>query len=254
LSEPPGLEQDDDGNDEFQVQATPPHLVSSTARKLEQGRAAAADDASTDTASEDEDDSRRVERPSSPVVKSTLAKSAAAGPRLGTIGKKAQARTELPPSPVIEKDAALVEQDIAASETASDIGDNDGESAAATPPSSGRPKQRTPVKPRLGHVGDDVKRTTAGQLTATEHGEQHSTDNAALGRPKLGIIGKGKNAGVTVKTSSALPDERGRSDAKEVGPGPRETSTERADRRREELKRELERKAAAGPIKKKRKF
>ena len=35
---------------------------------------------------------------------------------------------------------------------------------------------------------------------------------------------------------------------------PRETSQERADRKRDELKRELEKKAAAGPAKKKRKF
>ncbi|KAG9258193.1 XRCC4-like factor-domain-containing protein [Emericellopsis atlantica] len=255
LTDPPEPEENSADDDGFQVQATPPHLATSASRRIDQGAGAVEDDAST--ASEGEDDSGRVRRPSTPVSRSPKAKAMVAGPRLGAIGKRPQARADRSPSGATKTTATLAGQDTAASDTASDASGKDGESARATSPPSQRPTQRTPVKPRLGHIVGGTKKATPGQ-PATEdelgHVDKQPGDRAPSGRLKLGMIGKGKGAEATAKANSTSPGERGRTEAKEVDSAHRETSTERADRRREELKRELERKAAAGPVKKRRKF
>jgi hypothetical protein len=69
------------------------------------------------------------------------------------------------------------------------------------------------------------------------------------------MIGK-KAASPEPSAASASDDTRGRSKtpAAESKKQARETSQERADRKRAELQREIEKRAAAGPAKKKRKF
>jgi hypothetical protein len=86
-------------------------------------------------------------------------------------------------------------------------------------------------------------------------------ENQAIAKPhapkKLGVIGKKSDAGGSKTPLVDNVAKRGRpaeNEESQTDDRPRETSQERADRRREELKNELQRKAAAGPAKKKRRF
>jgi hypothetical protein len=70
------------------------------------------------------------------------------------------------------------------------------------------------------------------------------------------VIGK-KAASPDASAASASDETRGRSKTPAAEPKKeqvRETSQERADRKRAELQREMEKRAAAGPAKKKRRF
>jgi hypothetical protein len=72
------------------------------------------------------------------------------------------------------------------------------------------------------------------------------------------MIGKKTaNPGPDQSAAGASDDTRGRSKTPASGAAKeqtRETSQERADRKRAELQREMEKRAASGPAKKKRKF
>jgi hypothetical protein len=118
-----------------------------------------------------------------------------------------------------------------------------------------------PPAGRLGRIGGIGKGSHVQQTDSSDpvSGSDQATTSPAR-PPKLGAIGS-KNAASTMKspvTPGVGGGARGRPQAAkeeaDVEASKRETSLERADRRREELKRELEKKAAAGPAKKKRKF
>jgi hypothetical protein len=117
------------------------------------------------------------------------------------------------------------------------------------PPGQEVPK---PKRGKLGQIGGKKKDATPPPPATPE------LEISPLPRKELGAIGNKNMTPVKVDTPGAAGDEhapRGRSvePEREKTPPPRETSEERADKKRRELKRELEEKAKA-PVKKKRKF
>jgi hypothetical protein len=219
-------------DDDFQIQATPPHLQS----KNKSSPIAIVDDAST----EGEEELAAAEPPS----KSRLPQDTKTnGPRATT-------------APVPGDD----------DETASEASDD--EMTTNHGPSSSLPAPLpVPVSPKpttkaggLGRIGGAAAKVRAAETTEAPEMKE-STESRTITKPltpkKLGVIGKKSGTG---GSKAPVPDntaKRGRSSEHggvQVEDRPRETSQERADRRREELKIELERKAAAGPAKKKRRF
>lgn len=209
-------------DDDFQVQPTPLHLQS----KNKSSPIAIADDASTE--GEEELAVKPSTKPS--------AKNAASSQDVKTNG--------LP---------LAVDED----ETASEAGDDEittthGPSSSLPAPTSSKPNTKAGGLGRIGGAAakapeaPEVKENTENQATTKPHAPK-----------KLGVIGKksdtrGSKTSIEDNTAKrGRPAEREESQTEDR---PRETSQERADRRREELKNELQRKTAAGPAKKKRRF
>lgn len=243
-------------DDDFQVQLTPPHLT----KHAQGGNEPMADDAST----EGEDVSPVPDRVPAPTVSETQQPGRTKpAPRLGTIGRKEKPAPSHSPTPKTsqtpQKAAAQTGDD---SETASEA--NDDDATASLPDSSPHrappsPKPAPAKKGGLGRIGGQKPRPVAVGKTEADTASDAETADAAARPRKLGVIGK-KIGGVTSHAASDVSEgdtHRGRLAARgseDVKEETRETSQERADRKRQELKRELEKKAAAGPAKKKRKF
>ncbi|OTA08214.1 hypothetical protein A9Z42_0091410 [Trichoderma parareesei] len=244
-------------DDDFQVQPTPPHLQS----KHKSSPVAIADDESTadeedltvQPAPSDQGPQPSTGKPASRLASSSSGKSKPERPLQDTKGTGSRATT----APVLGDDV----------ETASEASDEDVTSThhpASSPkptsmpaPASPRP---TPKVGGLGHIGGTPKRRAAETAAAAETKETEYAEDRTTTKPpapkKLGHIGKKADA-ESSKAPAADGTKRGRSTEQEGShdeDGPRETSQDRADRRREELKKELERKAAAGPAKKRRRF
>lgn len=262
---------DNDDDDEFQIQATPPHLRSGT-KGSDPKQASPSPGA--DPAPQESKSSQDTKKP--------------AGKKLGAIGGKKQppARHASPtpppksPSPAVTGSTAkaAADDDETASETASDadetasLPDNEASSPPANPPPPSPPKPAAPAKKDgLGRIGGGAGGAAKRNADVTPSDESKATTPEARGEPattapkKLGVIGKRIGGGTTAAsaattgTATAKDDtgrgrETSRKSEDEAKQEPRETSQERADRKREELKRELEKKAAAGPAKKKRRF
>ena len=124
------------------------------------------------------------------------------------------------------------------------------------------PPPAKPKKGKLGKIGGKKKfdiATINYNPDSTSETTLPITDT--LAKSKLGVIGGGRKTLPAVEQGASSSkteenNERGRTPfkvEKEQTPEPRETSLERADRKRAQLKRELEQKAKA-PAKKKRKF
>ncbi|KAH7196618.1 XRCC4-like factor-domain-containing protein [Fusarium flagelliforme] len=244
----------EDGDDDFQVQSTPPHLVSKRKSTDAKGTLGT-DDGSTEGESAGSvspvRNAGRVDKPAR---------------RLGALGRKKQSTPPRAPDPVPSQSTSLpVPQQKDDSETASE---GEEEDAAVSPPTKDpTPPPVSPARPAakksgLGRIGGAKSKQSAGinaapiDLEATEPTEPSTA--AVSHRPprKLGAIGRQKADVEDPASNSNEGVQRGRSAANDATPEPkiRETSQERADRRREELKKELEKKAAAGPAKKKRRF
>ncbi|KAF4440261.1 hypothetical protein F53441_12351 [Fusarium austroafricanum] len=243
----------EDDDDDFQVQSTPPRLLrkgKSTATK----QAPVADDASTEGDSlasvgsvSPAPSARKVDKP----VR-----------RLGALGGKKQSTPPLPPDPVQSQTKTVpLAQQHDDSETASEAEDDD---TAASPgvddptPPSPPPMRSTAKGSGLGRIGGAKSKRPVEEKSVLdpEVTKSGSTDVSYHPPKKLGLIGEHNSNKDEAKPNADEGGRHGRSPTKEaaVKPKPRETSQERADRRREELKKELEKKAAAGPAKKKRRF
>ena len=224
----------DDDDDDFQVQATPPGLRSAQKRRSTTTRRTVIDDDDTTSEGEDED----VQMTQSPPPRSTMASSKNTPTRrLGALGGRKR-RPSPSPSPALPD-----EDNSMASETASEA---DGD--ASTPPPSSKSAPKKGGLGRIGAIGGKAKQRSPEP--EPEAARSPSPPPASQPkRHKLGTIGK---------APSPKPDStatrRGRSKSPGAVPKPRETSEERADRKRAELQKELERRAAAGPAKKKRRF
>lgn len=161
---------------------------------------------------------------------------------LGKLGGKKQP----PPSSPSPKPEAKPSK--AGSDTESDP-EPEPKSSSATVPKDPTPEPTTRPKRKLGQIGG--KKKTVDATPATEVKPEITSSPV---KKKLGIIG-GKRESV----SPAPESGRGRDSAVKAErtptpePPKRETSQERADHKREALKRELEEKAKV-PVKKKRKF
>ncbi|KAK4135916.1 XLF-domain-containing protein [Trichocladium antarcticum] len=235
----------DDDNGDFQVQATPPPRSRSTA----QVKAVDSDETS------DGDDTAEplASSPHPPKAASTPRTS---GFKLGAIGNRQISSTPPPPARVSKRTAVI--KNTAAdshSETASE-----GEEDEPTQPAPASPLKEPPRRSGLGRIGGKPKQQTPTTRYTRSPSPAALADepNPLPRRNKLGVIGK-KAPGPSRETASASVSDDGRGRSKTPASVPkkeqhRETSRERADRKRVELQKDLGKRAAAGPAKKKRKF
>lgn len=241
---PPSKPVDDD--DEFQVQSTPPHLMSAKRKSPTPRPNVPGDDDTTD-----DDDTSQIPDSNPPPRTSQAAQAPSSKPsRLGTIrGKR---KPETPPEPPAPSSPVTHahgdnDDDVTASETDDELD---------VPPPAPKPTGQV-RKGGLGRIGGKPKAETAAPVISASPQVEDSTQPLKPTKGKLGHIGK--KAALAERPQSHADsgdDDRGRPSTKAeiVEEKPRETSEERADRKRTELQKELERKAAAGPAKKKRKF
>ncbi|KAK1776850.1 XRCC4-like factor-domain-containing protein [Copromyces sp. CBS 386.78] len=223
-----------DGDDDFQVQATPPGLRSADKRRGTATRQTVIDDDDTASDGEDED----VQMTQSPPPRSTMAspKSTPAR-RLGALGGRKRPPSRSPSPAIPDEDHGM------ASETASEA-----EEDASTPPPSSKPAAKKRGLGRIGGIGGKAKQKEP-ELEPEPAPSPSPPPASQPKRHKLGMIGKAPSPKPDNRVTS-----RGRSKSPSAAPRPRETSEERADRKRAELQKELERKTAAGAAKKKRRF
>jgi hypothetical protein len=273
-----------DEADDFQVQATPRHLASPPKR-------AASKLVISDSTDDDDDLDALSQRSKIPDSFPPSPPPAAASPqklkKLGAIGGKKLApnlaqpdeeSTEGEPSSPYkassETKAASPTPEKALAKPQRKLGRIGGKKEDPLPePESEHdvspPLAKAPVpdapkvkKGKLGQIGGKKKRaeTPAPAEEAVPETEAPTTPTTPNPKRKLGVIGHRhqspaiKNEDNPSKTEEA--ESRGRASVKpekEKSPPPRETSQERADRKRLQLKRELEEKAKA-PVKKRRKF
>ncbi|KAL2174164.1 XRCC4-like factor-domain-containing protein [Thermothelomyces heterothallicus CBS 202.75] len=234
--------------DDFQVQSTPPGARPTRQRG---SPASAVDD---DETSDGEDTAEPAPPPLSP------AKTKETASKLGTIGRNRKPTSSPPrppsPPPPATSHKSTKTQTAASdtqSETASEPDDVD---AVSSPPPS--PPKALPRRGGLGRIGGKTNPVTQPpQPTRLPPPREPVEDssNQPLRRHKLGVIGK-KPTHPEPPAAGGGDEARGRSEtpASEPSKKQRETSQERADRKRVELQKEIERRAAAGPAKKKRKF
>lgn len=231
----------DDDDDDFQVQSTPPRFKSKQS-----------------------EDASKAKEPTLPSKVSAGEPKKSAG-RLGAIGGKKQAapttmaapKSPSPPPP--SSKATIADDDETASETASDVDETASlpDDAASSPPAAVPSSPAKPVakKGGLGRIGGSKTKPpaqdTGTKLEASEAPSSPVKKEPVAAAPKrLGVIGKRIGGG-----TAADDAQRGRGTSRDtLAETKRETSQERADRKREKLKMELEKKAAAGPAKKKRRF
>ena len=241
---PQPVEAPKDDDDDFQVQATPPR-----ARKI--ANAAKAPVVDDDETSDGEDD---VE-PSPPRHKAAPLPRASPA-RLGAVGSRKRPSPSPPPAKSSQTAGkAKSAPSDAGSETASETEDEELQHA---PPSS--PPKPAPKRGGLGRIGGKPKQEAPAAKATRSPSPAASTEepNPLPRRGKLGMIGKKAASPTLEATSTSMSDDgRGRTKtpaAESKKEQHRETSQERADRKRAELQKEMERRAAAGPAKKKRKF
>ncbi|OAA62165.1 XLF family protein [Cordyceps fumosorosea ARSEF 2679] len=259
-------EDDDDGDDEFQVQSTPPRL------KPKKGEARSNDA----TLSNQESPSRAVKE---------WHKSSQEPKRIGRIGASGgkkqvplpspppKAASPPPSRPVTKAAAEGGDDDETASETASDVDETASLPDESTAPFPPPPAKASPAKKSgLGRIGGKAKTSLHDNAKTAAHADDTPPAAAAAAegekakgeagsvvtgpQKRLGVIGKriGGTKGGDDDVQRGRTAARGASAAEAGTQRKQETSQERADRKREELKRELEKKAAAGPAKKKRRF
>ncbi|KFA48387.1 hypothetical protein S40293_00442 [Stachybotrys chartarum IBT 40293] len=248
-----------DEDEEFQVQITPPRLT--LTRKL-----ADKDNMSLphDVSTESEEEDSKSHHPSSPISRDELKETAHTRPvlRLGSLGPKPSVtgrNPSPPPMPSPGKDVTMiaVDDDETASEADEDV-------IAPIPDKLPSPSAKTtPPKGGLGRIGKKKPEPQAPPKEKTPEPKVQddgiSPGSIRTHTPrKLGVVGKRPGGSSPAKPAAEADTERGRRRVQRVEPEsegePRETSQERADRIREKLKRDLEKKAAAGPTKKKRRF
>ena len=230
--------------DDFQVQATPPGARS--ARKRADPPPTADDDETSDGEDVAEDSAPLPP----PVVRKDTGK--ASSSRLGAVGRTKRRSSSPPPPPASvlqQPDKTKANQSDAHSETASEVDER-------SPPSS--PPKPAPKRGGLGRIGGKSKQEVPSKRSPSPAAPAEEGSSQLPRRHKLGMIGKkAPSPGPDPSAASANDDTRGRSKTPASQPKKeqvRETSQDRADRKRAELQKEMEKRAAAGPAKKKRKF
>ncbi|KAK4184936.1 XRCC4-like factor-domain-containing protein [Podospora australis] len=248
-SPPPAAEsKPDEDDDDFQVQATPPHLLSARKRNARRRAQPSVDDDETSSGEENDEAA-----PSPSTTKKEAANKPSAS-RLGNIGRpKAPSRSPVPHKTPPKRTAGKAASKDDDTETGSDIGEPGTEHSPPSP----SPAKPTPKRGGLGRIGGKSKEVTPAPepVRSTSPATMGDESSQVPKRHRLGIIGK-KAPTPEVDSSAPSDDSRGRSKtpASSKQEHIRETSQERADRKRAELQRDLEKRAAAGPAKKKRKF
>ncbi|GIJ99252.1 hypothetical protein Aspvir_001382 [Aspergillus viridinutans] len=268
-----------DDDDEFERQETPPRLK----RAKEPERLSPATTATTagtdgETDQEHEPMKRRSPSPEKPPAKKSKG--------LGIIGGKKQLKQKspTPPPPSPPQDLASPTSKVQ-EEEATDSGTDRDARVSPFPsraPTTPKPSASTTTAPKprgLGVIGGKKKEPPQQQIPQPSSLSPES-QGALTPEPKLKRVGKlGMIGGKARKTSEVPPPASSRTRAETttppppaksesdevsqrgavkrspspVKPPPQETEQERADRKREELKRQLEAKSKA-PAKKKRRF
>lgn len=251
---------EDNGEDEdFEVQATPP-----SRKRDRHGRAARVLDDDDDEAADEE-----AEIPDSmPSAAAKDTSSKGNSKRLGAIGGKNKQPSTKQKSPSPRKNSPPSSPPRTRAHPARNGEDDD--SATASEPDDDNAMETSPPPPppkpssqsarRGGGIGRIGGRRPAAK-EATPEPRASSPPAASQQTPKrrLGVIGKTapdsaeKGRGRTRTPVNDEDDGEGAQE-EEKEEERRETSQERADRKRAELKRELDKKAHAAPAKKKRKF
>ena len=252
-------DDDDDDDDDFQVQATPPGARKRTTATRPVLAAADDDDETSD--GEDGSDARSPPPPA--------ANNKPPGARLGALGGRHQRPSPTPPPPPPPPSARRLTplsqhaDDDDEPETASE--DDEMDDTPPPPP----PASSAPPPPRRGGLGRIGGRAPPPAPEPAEiqsppvadKDEAPAPSSQPRGGHRLGAIGRRVQVDDPVSDDDTPGRSRGRrSTVASAGASPpkpapkRETSQERADRKRVELQQELARRAAAGPAKKKRKF
>lgn len=286
--EPSGPEND---SDDFQVQATPPHLMGKPKRQTPQKTREAS------TSSDDDGEPSAIPDSHPMPPSAQKAEQYTHSSRLGSIGIHSRKRTASPEAsppakavtsekPVTRPPAhpSAVKDNDDESETASEAGDGDTTRGLSGLETDGEPSalpesppKKAPRSGGLGRIGGrsataDGRKSTSPARPATASSTASSAavqeedgmpvPTATGKKVKLGHIG-----GVTKKETGdaarhgvddavvAKTEDRGKNCVTEAADGDeQETVMEKADRKRAALEKELQRKAAAAPAKKKRKF
>ncbi|KAF7162127.1 hypothetical protein CNMCM5623_007572 [Aspergillus felis] len=267
-----------DGDYEFERQETPPRLKKAKEPER-QSPATTATTAGTDgeTDHEHEPMKRRSPSPEKPPAKKSKG--------LDIIGGKKQLKRKSPtPSPPsLPRDLASPTSEIQEDEATDSGTDHDARDSPfpSRAPTTPKPSASTTTAPKprgLGVIGG--KKKEPSQQEVSQSSLSPESQEALTSEPKLKRVGKlGMIGGKARKTSEVPPPASSRTRAETrtppppaksesdevsqrgavkrssspVKPPPQETEQERADRKREELKRELEAKSKA-PAKKKRRF
>jgi len=279
----PPLRKEDsiESNDDFQVQATPPHLATPSKR--------AASKPVIDDSTDDEDldaPSQRSKLPHS-FPPSPAAPSPKKPKKLSAIGAKKAVPKLAPPDeestedepsspnkPSPEKTTAFLLTEKVPAMPQRKLGkigakkkvpppELEPEREVSPPPAKASPGPEVhKLKGKLGQIGGRKKRAETSPTPEEPQPEAEASTSSTTPKPKrkLGAIGNRHQSPATGQEGSPpKPEETERGGKaslkpeKEKTPPPLETSEERADRKRLQLKRELEEKAKA-PVKKKRKF
>jgi XLF-Cernunnos, XRcc4-like factor, NHEJ component len=263
--EVPGMNEasaKEDGDD-FQIQTTPPHLGTGSAKPADPAsspptlRSKAVIQDSTD----DEDDLDAPSQHSVVPDSVPLSPPRQQPTKIGAIGRSKPAPAPAPgPAPKVQsKSKSPVPQAkangkhpvIDDEETASEDEDIPQPAKSPTPPKPASPAPSKANKGGLGKISGKTREATP--LVARAVTEENTTPEHKP-KHKLGVIGH--KAPAPAPEADVADETRGRGAGvveEEREEGPRETSRERADRKREELKRALEEKARV-PVRKKRKF
>ena len=260
-------------DDEFQRQGTPPHMkrqgsseghdagspepvrMKTNEEISEADLAGVVDDEST---TDDEDDLDAPPKKPQPSQRSRSPDKQTT--KLGTL------RGRLSPRPPSSAEPSTPEVSSPPREPRSKLGMVGGRSSQAPASSAKEPtpntmSANTESKPRskLGMIGGKSK----APASSLEEPEKHKSTSPPPPRSsKMGLIGGKKPTGTlspassvgSPKPSHESSPRRSRLPEKDSTPKPIETSQERADGKRDQLKRQLEEKASKAPAKKKRKF
>ncbi|PHH65014.1 hypothetical protein CDD82_1705 [Ophiocordyceps australis] len=224
-------------DDDFQVQTTPPGLAS-----REKGRKSRVSEAIDDgwTADQDEEAVPHCHGPASyPTASSSGPKLQQLPSRLNTTalqGKPSAAATRHSLDSVAKecRGEAATEGSMTASEDEAPMADDDATASEV---------ESLPDSPQPTRAKAVTELNSLGVMRGDEADGKETQAATERKQNMLGVIGGETEQGHDSRDGQAKAEEW-------AG----ETSQERANRRRQELKRELEKKAAAGPSKKKRRF
>jgi hypothetical protein len=270
--------EEEEQPEDFQIQSTPPRGRNEPkeSQNVDSSQTIHETQGVADSADDDDDNNDDLDGPSqrSAVPDSYEPPSTMNAPKkLGSLGRgkapaksTSSARTRQK-SPVKASQPTQEQQHVEDDEeTASEANDDDVDplpppkkhTSPAKPtvsPKSSPPKPPPSKKGGLGRVGGKKKDTNSSQTLPSQQKPSIPPRDVSVDPPdrtpkkRLGVIG---HRAAPTGTPEPEQNDRGRTAEKEEEK-PRETSKERADRKRAELKRELEEKAKQ-PVKKKRRF
>ncbi|KAI9737660.1 MAG: hypothetical protein M1818_005664 [Claussenomyces sp. TS43310] len=244
-------------DDDFQVQATPPRDTNHQSSPPSKHRVAGHAD--------DEDDLDQISQRSAVPDSLPLLQPSQKAKKLGTIGRSKVSSTSKPAVAATSPQSPQGMKDSGKATQAADLEATTSEEDDAAPALSA--KAKTPLKQiatppaaapqakkgRLGKIGGKSKEDRGSLAQSAEPREEMTLPERAQ-KPKyrLGVIGHKAEPVNEAETTEKNVLEHGEGKKTTTPPVEEDTAEQKADRKREELKRQLEKGKA--PVKKKRKF